>query len=68
MAREIVWRCTNCDKWSHAQAKPAHHLRWDVEADPEDHKFVADNRYGFGDTPGAWVECGPFAGWIAEPL
>lgn len=62
-----IWRCTECDKWSHAKRKPRRHLR--LVVDPEDVPADKIARWEYSANPeyadAAWVHCGPFEEWRA---
>lgn len=50
-----LWRCTKCDKWSHAMKKPANHKRGVVKNEGSD----------FHAAEYELVPCGPFVRWTA---
>lgn len=66
-----IWRCSKCEKWSHAKKKPRWHKRFVLE-EPEDaasilerHHAPYDHLNGFTG-PESWlVRCGPFEDWWA---
>ena len=73
-----MWRCERCGRWSHAQRKPASHLRTvraeDVPGSAfgtEPDEVIVDTHQVMESDTGAWViaawtvRCGPFAAWDA---
>jgi hypothetical protein len=63
-----LWRCTECQKWSHAMKRPARHKRFilDPENIPEGKMAEYLPEVGIqGGHDGAYVWCGPFARWTA---
>jgi hypothetical protein len=66
-ARLLVYRCTKCGKWSHAQRNPKRHCRFERDEGQEAPAEVIsyepptyDHLNGFSDTGGWYVYCGPF--------
>lgn len=65
-----LFRCTKCEKWSHAQRMPKSHKRWVYYGEPEFDELksegvsydYAGNEIG---TEGHFVDCGPFETWYA---
>lgn len=72
----MMWRCSACGKWSHAQRKPKHHQRWvsgSTHTEPpvgatvtQEVEPIYDHLNGFTSDGGWFVECGPFEEWRAE--
>ena len=64
-----IYRCSKCDKWSHAKVMPKKHQRWvdawDSEFDPDKNENAGyDGDYNHA-PDGHFVECGPFETYIA---
>lgn len=65
-----LWRCTRCDKWSHAQRCPKQHRRF-MRDEPDDLPIIerVESTYSHmaGDegASGVIVSCGPFEAWTA---
>lgn len=47
-----IWRCTRCEKWSHAKRKPRFHQRW-----------ISDDGNEINPDNGWFENCGPFEEW-----
>lgn len=63
-----AWQCTRCGKWSHAQRKPKHHLRWTEDPLPEDIVTQEPHYTGDPDAIEKWeIKCGPFAAFLLVP-
>jgi hypothetical protein len=63
----IIYRCSKCGKWSHAQRKPKAHQRLIRDEGQETPPNVVealeptyDHMNGFSDDGGWYVACGPF--------
>jgi hypothetical protein len=61
----VLWRCSKCQKWSHAQDKPPKHQRWVKPSDPEFDWGRSESRFEHNVPPGHYVDCGPFDEWFA---
>lgn len=61
-----LYRCSKCDKWSHAKKMPKKHQRWidawDSEYDPNKNE---NDGLGGNLPDGHFVDCGPFETFIA---
>jgi hypothetical protein len=57
----VMWRCEQCGKWSHAHYKPKQHKRFVYDGSVTTTEFSEEPN-------GDFVQCGPFAGWIARPV
>lgn len=69
---ETLWRCTRCEKWSHAKRRPGHHHRFVAERAIADTTEVETKRTLDGlpverwePGVGCWIRCGPFQEWAA---
>lgn len=58
---EILWRCRECGKWSHAKRDPIQHRRWESVPDPATDEDGTPYR-----EQGWFVWCGPFDRWEAH--
>jgi hypothetical protein len=66
------WQCSACGKWSTANRKPNHHLRF-VGEDLPDGAIIGDSNEVMEHDTGArymvyWIKCGPFVEWVAKPV
>lgn len=68
----ILYRCSTCDKWSHAKKKPKSHQRWVDAWSPEYDPAKNENPGYDGDSnnlaDGHFVDCGPFDTYTAFKL
>ena len=75
-ATVVLWRCSTCGKWSHAERRPSSHQRWIPRESglPQGSVVVGEvEPYGTsheepGDDGGWMVRCGPFAEWHARQV
>lgn len=79
MNRVILYRCTDCGKWSFAKTRPLKHERFYAgleleEAAAQGYEVAGGERYSQEADTGAKIYegcsiwCGPFEAWIAERL
>lgn len=69
-----IWRCTDCQKWSHAKRMPQWHKRF-VNEQPLDESTILSYDPGVFDhlngqltEEGYWIKCGPFEPWWAVKI